>query len=473
MSNKFKEAFEKGEFVVTAEMIPGRSADGPALQAAIAEAKEIWETGRAHAVSITDNPGGNPAILADAMGMEFLNEGITPLVHFTCKDRNRNQILSQLYMLERAGVENLLLMTGDYQVGGWEGRSRPNFDLDSVHLQALCKAMNEGLEVQGRKGPEYEAPTHFFHGGVVNPFKYREGEVWPQYYKLERKIISGMQFCITQLGYDTRKIQELMMYLKERQLEIPIISNIFLLTKGAAKLMRKGAIAGCYISDELLAKLEEESQAEDKGKAARIERAAQMTAVAMGMGCAGVHIGGFGLSGEMFNQILDRAEELAPNWQDLIEATSFPAPEGYFVYQEEVDINGNKTGLNSKKHGTQNENFGSRKLFKWYKTSRLFHHWILTLGKRGNKILASSMERRDNKKGLNRHHNIEHTGKAFIYGCIDCGDCGLEACIYSCPMAQCPKCQRNGPCGGSFDGWGEVYPHERFCIWYMAYHRVK
>ena len=39
-------------------------------------------------------------------------------------------------------------------------------------------------------------------------------------------------------------------------------------------------------------------------------------------------------------------------------------------------------------------------------------------------------------------------------------------------MAQCPKSQRNGPCGGSDDGWCEVYPHERYCIWYMAYHRA-
>jgi methylenetetrahydrofolate reductase (NADPH) len=49
----------------------------------------------------------------------------------------------------------------------------------------------------------------------------------------------------------------------------------------------------------------------------------------------------------------------------------------------------------------------------------------------------------------------------------------LEAAIYTCPMTQCPKCQRNGPCGGSTDSWCEVYPGQRYCIHYKAYHRLK
>jgi methylenetetrahydrofolate reductase (NADPH) len=83
------------------------------------------------------------------------------------------------------------------------------------------------------------------------------------------------------------------------------------------------------------------------------------------------------------------------------------------------------------------------------------------------------MESRERKKGLHRHHGLEHLGKTVLYGCMDCGDCGLEAAIYTCPMTQCPKCQRNGPCGGSTEGWCEVYPDERYCIYFKAYHRLK
>ena len=474
MENRFKDALERGEFVVTCEIIPGRGAHEDGQEKEFAEAKNIYATGRVHAMSITDNPGGNPALLADTLGKEFLDEGIVPLVHFTCKDRSRNQIISQLYGLERQGIENLLFMTGDYQVSGWDGRARPVFDLDSVHLQMLATEMNNGLVVPGRKGDITEKQTHFFNGGVVNPFKYLEGEVIPQYLKMEKKIIGGAKFLITQLGYDARKMEELIRYRDDRGYNTPIIGNIFLLTRGAAKLMQKGAIAGAYVSPELMATLEEEAKADDKGKAARIERAAQMIAISKGLGYAGVHIGGFGINAEMFCGILDRAEELAPQWEECYQNLLFGKKDGYYIYEEAKDANGNPTGHNSTVLAPKPEQARSSKVYSKWGLSRFFHHWVLTLGKRGGKILERRMDSLDRKKGAYRHHGLEHTGKSMLYGCMDCGDCGLEATLYTCPMTQCPKCQRNGPCGGTYDGYCEVFPDgSRFCIWYKAYHKAK
>ncbi|MGB2828483.1 MAG: methylenetetrahydrofolate reductase C-terminal domain-containing protein [Dehalococcoidales bacterium] len=68
---------------------------------------------------------------------------------------------------------------------------------------------------------------------------------------------------------------------------------------------------------------------------------------------------------------------------------------------------------------------------------------------------------------------LEHLAKVALFGCMNCGDCALFDVGYLCPMSQCPKNQRNGPCGGSFDGWCEVYPGERKCVWVKAYQRLK
>ena len=57
--------------------------------------------------------------------------------------------------------------------------------------------------------------------------------------------------------------------------------------------------------------------------------------------------------------------------------------------------------------------------------------------------------------------------------CMDCGDCALTDVAYVCPMSQCPKNQRNGACGGSFEGWCEVYPGKQQCVWVQAYDRLK
>ncbi len=58
MENRFKNALESGEFVVTCEIIPGRGAHEDGQEKEFAEARRIYETGRVHAMSITDNPGG-------------------------------------------------------------------------------------------------------------------------------------------------------------------------------------------------------------------------------------------------------------------------------------------------------------------------------------------------------------------------------------------------------------------------------
>ena len=134
-------------------------------------AKQAAQGGKISAITLTDNPGGTPAMSADFMGSEILKLGIEPLVHFTCKDKNRSQIESQLYALDRAGVRNLLVMSGDYPVSGYQGRPAPVFDLDPIHTLQLISDMNRGLTYPGVKGNVRHQPSDFFPGAVVSPFQ--------------------------------------------------------------------------------------------------------------------------------------------------------------------------------------------------------------------------------------------------------------------------------------------------------------
>ena len=72
---------------------------------------------------------------ASFLGVEIRQLGTEPLVHFTCKDKNRNELESLLYGLERASVRNRLVMTGDAPKSGYLGRPKPVFDLDPVTLR--------------------------------------------------------------------------------------------------------------------------------------------------------------------------------------------------------------------------------------------------------------------------------------------------------------------------------------------------
>ena len=71
-----------------------------------------------------------------------------------------------------------------------------------------------------------------------------------------------------------------------------------------------------------------------------------------------------------------------------------------------------------------------------------------------------------NKRAL---ATLEKAIKGPLFGCRMCGNCLLQETAFICPM-ECPKGERNGPCGGSTKE--HCYVDEtRPCIWYKIYER--
>jgi hypothetical protein len=64
--------------------------------------------------------------------------------------------------------------------------------------------------------------TNFFLGAVVSNYKRHEREVMPQYFKLAKKVESGAAFIINQIGYDSRKQDELLKYMRLRNLNVAV-----------------------------------------------------------------------------------------------------------------------------------------------------------------------------------------------------------------------------------------------------------
>ncbi|HHW06292.1 MAG TPA: methylenetetrahydrofolate reductase [Clostridia bacterium] len=470
MENRFKSSLlDKNTVSVTWELVPGRGAKEPQQEFAVQAAEQAAKGGKVHALTITDNPGGNPAMLADYLGMEVFQKGIEPLVHFTCKDKNRNQMESQLYALDRAGVRNLLVMTGDYPVTGFKGRPKPVFDLDPVHVLELIEEMNKGLEYPGMKGTIKHQPSDFFAGAAVSPFKATEAEQMVQYYKLKKKLDAGAKFIITQVGYDARKYHELLLVMKQLGYDhVPVVGNIYVLPFGAAKVMNANRIPGCVVTDKLVADIEKEKDAPDKGLEARLLRAAKMYAWMKGLGFAGVHIGGHNVKYEHVEFIIEKGEELSANWQDLIHEFDYSMPNGFYLFEKDE-----QTGLNKEVPVDRKNRPLDAPVPFVYKLSRFMHNLMFEPGKN----LFGTMQRiAANAEGTpraKRLHRFEHANKVWLYDCKDCGDCALMDLAYVCPMSQCPKNQRNGACEGSYYGWCEVYPNERKCVWVQAYARLK
>ena len=97
------------EFTITFELVPSRGGRNRQIDRTLGLARELALDGRIRAVSITDNAGGSPALSPEVLGLEIKAMGLDVISHFSCKDKNRNEMESQLFGWDRRGLHNLPL----------------------------------------------------------------------------------------------------------------------------------------------------------------------------------------------------------------------------------------------------------------------------------------------------------------------------------------------------------------------------
>lgn len=446
------------KFVVTLELVPHRESFGKSTDTLIGIAQDAFADGRVAAVSLTDNPGGNPSLSPDVLGHEIFRQGLDVIVHFTCRDMNRMGMESRALQLARLGIKNVLALTGDYSGKGIGGQGAPVFDLDSVTLTAMFQTINEKLAQAGD-------PEGFFTGCAVSPFKISEAECRGQYCKLDKKIAAGAAFVITQLGYDIQKFQALIQYLKEKNAAIPALASVYLLSPRSARAMNRGRVPGAYVSDSLFESVISEWETPRKGLAAAVERAARLGVIIKGLGYRGMHIGGIHRSFKTVAAILDRMEEIEDSWQSLLEETDGDDRRPWCWY-DKTAAPVEKPSMPRRARQMVSDNIPYRLLDSAH---ALFFNKTSKAAPSCRR-LAKWLDQ--NKKARLFKYLLEDPVKVLFLSCQGCGDCAIQHLAYLCPESGCPKHMRNGPCGGSRNDGCEVYP-ERTCVWVRAYERLQ
>ncbi|WP_054029950.1 methylenetetrahydrofolate reductase C-terminal domain-containing protein [Desulfatitalea tepidiphila] len=451
--------YEPGHFVVTLELVPGREATGRAVDAVMGIAREAFADGRVSAVSITDNPGGNPSLSPDVLGYEIFNIGMDVIVHFTCRDMNRVGMESRALQLARMGMKNILALNGDFSGQGFGGQGAPVFDLDSVQLQIMLDMLSDRLHAAGDPDP-------FFAGCAVSPFKQTEAETFAQYAKLCRKVSAGARFIITQLGYDARKFKELVQICDYMNLEAPLIGSVYVLKPKAAAIMNAGRVPGAVVTDALLERIRTEWRDKAAGRAAAIERAARLAAVLKGLGYGGIHIGGIHGSFDEVGRILDRLEQIQGQWQAFLADFDYPQAGGFYAFPKDRAAN-----WGPPKFGRRPLRVPLRERFAFNLLSGM-HDIVFNREHPWAPMFERLCRRLDGRIGRQLLTElVEDPAKQLLLDCQKCGDCAIQHVGFLCPESQCPKHTRNGACGGSCDGRCEVFP-ERYCVWYRAYLRL-
>jgi methylenetetrahydrofolate reductase (NADPH) len=431
--NPVREALASGRFFYLVELVA--SAKQPESKVFEAAA-DLTKVPGLVAGSVTSYAGGSVGHDPIRISAGVKARGLTPNVHITCVNRDRLDILRALEDVYALGIENVFAISGDYPLGD---KADPLWAMDSVQL---IETINELRQ----------AGMPFHVSCAVSPFKYTEADCVYQYLKLEKKIAAGADYAITQLGYDTKKMRELKRYMAERGLKTPVIGNVYILPKGAAEKFAKAEPPGCWVSPELLDRVREEANAEDKGMAARLERAARMVAVQRGLGYAASYFGG-DHNATRLTWVIKRSEEIADQWEEFAAEMEWGKRDGFY-YFEKQSAPPKPRGFVANTMDAMGRTFNVKHEGPLRSLLKGVANWV-----DAKPAMAHTLER------------IEYAIKSPMFGCQACGNCVLSDMEYVCPMT-CPKNMRNGPCGGTFMGQCEVIP-EKPCIWVAVYERAK
>lgn len=431
-----KDSLQNGHFAVIAELMGGANYNLTPFELFLAEHREkkgaIPDDFALVGIAIPQNPGGvannDPSDVLAVLEEKTVDllDGLDFIPHLSCKDANKDGLISTLVGYRHRGIRSTLVLTGDKPVSG-----KGVFEVESVGLLSMISKLNNQSMIKSNS-KTLDMTHQFFAGAAVSPFKYTEASLMQQYYKMEKKIAEGADFLITQVGWDWRKSLELAQYCQANRITTPLIGNVYWLTTltPAPRLMHDIKLPGCFVSKELLAKLQSETVDE------HIERAAQQVAMYKSMGYAGVDIGGVHRYDTLL-KILNRASEIGDSWQQYKDNLCWPPEKAFYLY----DDAGKQVPL-SKPRKKMNESFFA-----------FMHRMALDENYRGFhcfKWLLNAL--RVNKKGSFSYkvfNGMEKEFKYWAFECQDCGDCYLPENFGYCTMGGCEKGLGNAPCGDS------------------------
>jgi len=259
-----------------------------------------------------------------------------PLLHIAGKSVSRKQIRELLARARSIGIRSVLALTGDRAHSHVEGRAgqqrgdNPGY-LDALTILELC-----------RDRADIDA------GAAVNCFKYNPADLYLQMFKMVRKLHTGAQFLLTPVGWDMKKFQELQWYLQMRELGVPVIARVALLSPSDIDTLHLGYQPGAAVSRGFMAMLQRESQINaQQSLSAQLQRLGLQVAGCRLLGYSGVQLVGIHdeRTLEMVLGQVDSAMARYQSYADWVAAWNefhnfldfAPVPNAYYIYKNLLD----------------------------------------------------------------------------------------------------------------------------------------
>lgn len=251
-NSRLKEALERGDFAVTAEICPPRGTD---VSSFIEKARLLKD--KIVAANVTDNQRAVMRLSSLAASVILLKEGVEPVFQMTCRDRNRLAIQSDLLGASALGVKNVLALTGDHVSFGDHREAKAVFDLDATQLVHTIDTLNKGENLKGR---ELRGGTDFYVGAVVAP---GTEPLEPEWIRFKKKIAAGASFFQTQAVYDMEGFKRF--FEEAEKLDVKILAGILLLKSAKMARFLNKNVPGVEVPESLIDELESSTDELQKG----------------------------------------------------------------------------------------------------------------------------------------------------------------------------------------------------------------
>ena len=246
---------ERGQWVTTIELVPPLGYD---LQPTVEKAARAYRNG-VDAINIPDGPRASSRVSPLVTAAAIQNGvGIEVLLHLTCRDRNVIGMQSDLLGCAAAGINNVLIITGDPPKLGDYPFSSAVFDLDSIGLTRIADRLNRGVDIAGKR---IDPPTKFHIGVGVDPTHLDMEREIDRFFQ---KVEAGAGFAITQPVYEPGVL--LRFAERVQSAGIPVIMGLWPLASYQNALFMNNEVPGVTIPDHVMKRM---AAAADDREAAR------------------------------------------------------------------------------------------------------------------------------------------------------------------------------------------------------------
>ena len=277
MKSTLQDKLRDGRFVITAEVTPPVSTDRGEMLAKAAPLK-----GLADAVNVTDGAGARPHLGAVTAAAMLVEQGIEPILQFTCRDRNRIALQSDLISAAASGVRNLLILHGDDPSAGDQPDAAAVFDLDSRQLLETARLLRDAGELP--TGRKVSGRADFFLGAADNPIDPPTG--WrPE--GLEAKVAAGAQFIQTQFCMDAAVVRRYIARLSEHGItgKLSVLVGIVPLRSARSARWIKEKLLGSIIPDAVIERMERASDPDAEGRRICLDLIGELADIPRVAGC--------------------------------------------------------------------------------------------------------------------------------------------------------------------------------------------